>query len=97
MLGGVVAEPLVRATSTIGSGNPASLSESLRQLDLFCDVEGQARLAIVRATTDAQIESFRDPDLRARVADVARAHGFTHVAIDLACRDERERPGDCRR
>ena len=84
VLGGVVAEPLVRATSTVGEGNPAALADSLRQLDLFCDVEGQARLAIVRATTEPQLESFRDADLRLRVADIARGHGFTHVAIDLA-------------
>ena len=94
VLGGVVAEPLVRATSTIGEGNPAGLADSLRQLDLFFDVEAQARLAIVRAGTDAAIESFRDPDLRLRVADIARGHGFTHVAIDLACREERERRRD---
>jgi uncharacterized protein len=88
VLGGVVAEPLARATSTTGEANPTGLADSLCQLDLCCHVEAHARLAIVRATTDAAIESFRDPDLRLRVADLARGHGFTHVAIDLTCPEE---------
>jgi len=83
VLGGVAAEPLVRATSSLGEGDPAGLTEAMRRMNVACDVEARARLAVIRLTSDTSFEALRDIALRTRVADVARGYGFTHVAIEL--------------
>ena len=88
VLGGVVAEPLVRATSSSGGGDPGRLAETLRTLDIECDVEARARLAIVRLADATHVETLRDATLRARIVDVARGQGFTHVAIELLNADD---------
>ena len=83
VLGGVVAEPLVRATSLPGEGDAIALSDALRRLDLACDVDAIARLAIVRLNEGMDAQRLCDAGLRTTIVDVARGHGFTHVAIEL--------------
>ena len=83
VLGGVVAEPLVRATSSLGEGDPVGLSNALGHLDLAAYVEARARLAVLCLTSESSFEALRDGALRARIVDVARGRGFTHLAIEL--------------
>jgi uncharacterized protein len=82
VLGGVVAEPLVRARASSGDGDAVGLSAALRQLDLSCNVEARTRLAVVRVT-ELGLKTLLDVSVRGRVSEVARGHGFTHVAIEL--------------
>jgi uncharacterized protein len=84
VLGGVVAEPLVRSRSTVGIGDARGFGLVLADHGIACDVEARERLAIMRCERDADVERFRVPDLRHTVLDAARGHGFTHVAVDLA-------------
>jgi hypothetical protein len=88
VLGGVVAEPLVRATSSPGEGDAGPLAHALRALNLECDVEARARLAIVRLEGATHGEAVRDATLRERIADIARSQGFTHVAIEVLPADD---------
>jgi uncharacterized protein len=88
VLGGVVAEPLVRATSSRGEGDPGRLADALRALGIECDVEARARLAIVCLADAAHLDPLRDATLSARIAEMARGHGFTHVAIELVNADD---------
>jgi len=83
VLGGVAAEPLVRATSSLGEGDPAGLTEAMRRMNVACDVEARARLAVIRLTSDTSFDALRNVALRTRVVDVARGYGFTHVALEL--------------
>ena len=88
VLGGVVAEPLVRATSSPGEGDAGRLADALRALTLECDVEARARLAIVRLEGATHGEAVRDATVRERIADIARGQGFTHVAIEVLTPDD---------
>jgi len=88
VLGGVVAEPLVRATSSPGEGDAGRLADALRAMNLECDVEARARLGIVRLEGATHGETVRDATLRARIADIARGQGFTHVAIEVLNADD---------
>ena len=88
VLGGVVAEPLVRAASSPGEGDARRLADALRALNLECDVEARARLAILRLDGATHGEAVRDATQRMRIADIARGQGFTHVAIELLNADD---------
>ena len=82
VLGGVVAEPLVRARSAT-AGEAVGLSAALRQIDLSCDVQARERLAVLRFSRAESIDVFCGAPLRGTVIELARGHGFTHVAVDL--------------
>jgi len=82
VLGGVVAEPLVRARSASSSGDATSLAQALGARGIACRVEARERLAVVQFD-ESTSGSRLDRDARALVLQVARGHGFTHVAIDL--------------
>jgi len=82
VLGGAVAEPLVRARFA-ASGDVAGFSEALRQADLSCGVEARERLAVLRFADPDRIDALRDPAPRSKIAEVARGQGFTHVAIEI--------------
>jgi hypothetical protein len=84
LLGGVVAEPLVRATSASGAGDAVGLSDALCQLDLSCDIEARDRLAILRDVAETAVERLRVEATRQAVTEIGRRYGFTHVAIELA-------------
>jgi uncharacterized protein len=82
VLGGVVAEPLVRARGASSSGDATSLAQALAARGIGCRVEARERLAVLQF--DASSSGSRmDRDTRALVVEVARGQGFTHVAIDL--------------
>jgi len=82
VLGGVVAEPLVRARSAT-SGDAVGLSAALGRIDLACDVEARDRLAVLLFADDAATDRLLSTAVRERVVDVARGHGFTHVGIEI--------------
>src|SRR6478609_6398290 len=85
VLGGVVAEPLVRARSAPGTGDAQALALALERRGLAFEVEARDRLAVLRGNATA-VDGLADASTRAAVVEAARGQGFTHVAIDLACR-----------
>jgi len=84
LLGGVVAEPLVRARASSGAGDAARLSEALHGAGIECVVEARERLAVVTPSSTAMRQRALAAAMRARIIDDARGHGFTHVAIELS-------------
>ena len=83
VLGGVVAEPLVRARSaTVGDAD--ALCAALLDAGGDCTVEPRERLAIVTPASDASRSYLLAARSRTGVVDAARSHGFTHVAIELS-------------
>jgi uncharacterized protein len=82
VLGGVVAEPLVRARRTTG-GDAEALTRALHDAHLGCSVHARDRLAVVTPAADSAPTLLVASDTRAFVVDAARSHGFTHVAIEL--------------
>ncbi len=91
VFGGVVAEPLVRARAATGAGDAPGLARELARHGLAFAVEARDRLALLQANDSTAIDRLADPSLRNAVLDAARGQGFTHVGIDLACAEERER------
>ena len=83
VLGGVVAEPLVRARSVSSSGDGPGLAHALGDRGIACRVEARERLAVLRFDESHAARSCSDADARALILEVARGQGFTHVAIDL--------------
>ena len=83
VLGGVVAEPLVRARDLSGAGDAVSLSEALHRNGITCLVEARERLALVTPLSDDARARSLAAGMRARLAEAARSHGFTHLAIEL--------------
>jgi uncharacterized protein len=82
VLGGVVAEPLVRARSASSSGDATSLAQALGARGIACRVEARERLAVVQFD-ESNSGSRMDRDARTLMVEVARGQGFTHLAIDL--------------
>jgi len=82
VLGGVVAEPLVRARNVSGEGDAAGLSDALRLVDLIAEVEALARLAILRVDRE-HFDALREASVRASAETEARRHGFTHLAVEI--------------
>ena len=58
-----------------------ALASALRAEGLSCEVEAFDRLAVI--VPDERDPDVVDRDLRERVLSLARAHGFTHAAIEL--------------
>jgi hypothetical protein len=83
VLGGVVAEPLVRARSAARTGDAPALAEELARSGLVVDVETRDRLALIRCASVADANRVVMAEMRSMVLEAARGHGFTHVAIDL--------------
>ena len=82
VLGGVVAEPLVRARSAT-AGDPVGLSESLRHIDVHCEVEPRDRLAVLRFGDRESVDVFLASAARSAAVELARGQGFTHVGVEL--------------
>ena len=59
--------------------NPGALQDALEALGLPCAVETRERLAVLipRATPVLTVA------MRERAVELARAHGFTHVALEI--------------
>ena len=84
VLGGVTAEPLVRARSVTGVGDAPGLERALEQRGFGFSVEARDRLAILLADDAAGVDRLVDPAAREVVVEAARGQGFTHVGIDVA-------------
>ena len=83
VLGGVVAEPLVRARASSGSGDADGLAVALRRADVTCTVSARARLGVVRCAEPSDTNRFVDAARRTAVVEIARGFGFTHVAVEI--------------
>jgi uncharacterized protein len=84
VLGGVVAEPLVRARSATGAGDAQGLVRAMELRGLGFAVEAHDRLAILRVEDPTAVDQLLDPAVREVVVEAARGQGFTHVGIDVA-------------
>jgi hypothetical protein len=60
-----------------------ALAAALRSAGIACEVEARAALALIVAST-AEVTRLAADDRRRRVLALARQHGFTHVAVELA-------------
>ena len=60
----------------------SSLSAALRDAGVACEVEAWDGLIVI--TAESGHERFGEENLRRRVLALARDHGFTHAAIELA-------------
>ncbi|HKW47167.1 MAG TPA: hypothetical protein VJN70_06970 [Gemmatimonadaceae bacterium] len=57
------------------------LERALRELGLHCSVEAFDALAV--AIPDRGERGFERDDLRRRAIELARSHGFSHLAVEL--------------
>jgi len=57
------------------------LERALRDLGLRCRVEAYDALAV--AVPESGERRFEDADIRRRAIELARAHGFSHLAVEL--------------
>jgi hypothetical protein len=83
VLGGVVAEPLVRARASASVGDAEGLTEALRRFEVDGEVESRARLGVVRCAASQEADKLLDSGLRCAVVEGARGFGFTHVALEI--------------
>jgi hypothetical protein len=65
------------------TGDVSGLAAALARLGLPCDVESRARLAVL-GTVPETARRLADTATRRDVIALARSHGFTHVAVELA-------------
>ena len=70
------------ASGNVDVGDANALDSALRTLDLACTVEPRARLALLVADADT-VARLAAPATRREVIALARAHGFTNVAVEL--------------
>ncbi len=69
---------------TADAGAPErALAEALAALGLPCAVEAYGRLALLIPAEAPVRARLADPHLRRRVAALARAQGYTDIALDL--------------
>lgn len=66
----------------VDGGDASAFATALRSLDLGCAVEARARLAVLVPDGDA-VMRLAAPATRREVIALARAHGFTNVAVEL--------------
>lgn len=64
------------------AGDASAFASALRSLDLACAVEARARLALLVTDTE-NVARLAAPATRQEVLALARAHGFTSVAVEL--------------
>jgi hypothetical protein len=57
------------------------LERALQALGVRCTVEGYDALAV--ATPEVGERGFEDTGIRRRALELARAHGFSHLAVEL--------------
>jgi hypothetical protein len=68
--------------SVPASGDAAALARALAALDVPCDVESRAGLALLTMGADVAARLAGSPG-RMAVLALAKEHGFTHVAVEL--------------
>ena len=61
----------------------SALARALEHADLSCTVEARAGLALI-ACDEAQQVRLASADARGAVLLLAKQHGFTHIAVELA-------------
>ncbi|HEX5072748.1 MAG TPA: ATP-dependent sacrificial sulfur transferase LarE [Gemmatimonadaceae bacterium] len=83
VLGGVLAEPLVRSRSASGGGDARGLERALERRGFGFAVEARDRLAILRANDTLLVDRLVDSAARHSVVEAARGQGFSHVGIDV--------------
>jgi hypothetical protein len=62
------------------------LEDALRQLGVEAGVDARGTLAVL--VSDRELAGLADPSMRARVVQLARDNGFTHIAVELSPRRE---------
>lgn len=67
--------------------SPEDLERALRALGLRVSIEGMDALAV--AVPEPGERGFENADTRGRAISLARAHGFSHLAVELRA-DERD-------
>ena len=65
------------------AGDATGLAGALRALGFPCGVEARAGLALLSMRADDASRLASSPD-RATTLTLAREHGFTHVAVEIA-------------
>ena len=60
---------------------PEELERALRELGLHCAVQAFDALAV--AVLEPGERGFERDDIRRRAIELARAHGFSHLAVEL--------------
>ena len=60
----------------------AALAEALEAHGIACDVEARDTLAVL--VPRAEADALSTPEGRELTVRLAREHGFTHVAVELA-------------
>ncbi len=63
--------------------NATALAEALRGQGLDCVVDARERMAVLVPATGEAAGALAAEARRRAVLELARAHGFTHVAIEL--------------
>ena len=58
-----------------------TLEESLRTLGIECRVEAVERLAVL--VPDGRVSALEDARIRREAVGLLRAHGFTHLALEI--------------
>jgi len=71
----------IRSTGLAGDTRGQELVEALRAIGLDCRVDARDRMALIAVHQGSA--ALVDDALRGQVVALARAHGFTHVALDL--------------
>jgi hypothetical protein len=64
------------------SRNAAALAVAIAELGVQCSLEVRGGLALLLPVQES-VPTLQLPDTRRAVLALARAHGFTHVAIEL--------------
>jgi len=62
--------------------NAAALASAIAELGVQCSLEARGGLALLQPVQES-VASLQSPETRRAVLALARAHGFTHVAIEL--------------
>ncbi len=63
--------------------DPVGLAAALRASGIPCDVEARSGLALV-VTSASHAARLAESELRQSALASARAHGFTHLAVELS-------------
>lgn len=62
--------------------NAAALAVAIAELGIQCSLEARGGLALLMPVAES-VGALQSPETRDTVLALARAHGFTHVAIEL--------------
>jgi hypothetical protein len=65
------------------TADAAALASALSSIGVPCRIESRARLAIL-GTSGAIVQRLAALEMRREVISLAKAHGFTHIAVELS-------------